>query len=944
MKKIFLIILVLISIISLSAVCASENTTPDSTLQTDDIELNEKISTDNIQENKTFEYIENLISSSQDGDTIELEGTYTGNGNYITNQKTLTIIGVNEGATLDARNLSHILHNLGNLTLKNINFINGNGSEYHGGAIYSQGHLTVTDCTFTSNYAYNGGAINNEGTLTINECTFSKNTAKYDGAAIFNRFGNLTITNSNFKDNKYDSSLIDCYSSFVTVNNITVEDNKFTGYNNNGLVFSKCNSNIKNCNFTIPIVISGDGCLTECSFENTRLNLYMNIDNNTFKNCEIGFYKDNIIFSNNLLDNTSLKIFSINTTVKNSIFKNYNDYPIHAFNNLTNINGCTFENSTGAIKLENYNDYKMDLNIINSTFNNISKTAIDMKMYYNKQNNSIFIDNCKINKCKDGIILNGNNVTILNCELLNIENYAIFAYGDNPHINNCSFENTKNGIRLEGKYKYEGYISAKNIEITNSKFKDNEYAINVYAKKLTVVNCSIDSNKKYGIINNDNSSTIINCTVTNSRTAMILNSLESTDAINIIDKCKFINNSEFNGFTTIDIDICNQTIISNSIFINNTVEKGTVCSYQEQSRLIVNNSKFINNTASERGGGILSYGPTKIVNCLFQQNKAKIGSSISFISTNRENLIENCTFIDNIAKNNWDVSGYSELKITQTGYYYGDIVLKVTYTNKLTNEPIYDASLEGFNSGFNEDVFTNYTECLTLYNSIFKTSKEGTITIKIGSLKEGTYKFCVLDDENGKLETINITVKKAPTKIVASKLTAKYDQNSYYTVKVLNSKTKKGIANLKVTITVSGKKITATTDKNGNAKFSLSKFALGTNKLQISVSDPNVNSAKATSTLKLNKAKTIITAPKVTAKYKKSAYFKVTVKTASKKLVKNTKVKVKIGSKTYNVKTNSKGVAQVNTKSLKIGTHKVSISSGDSRFIMSKKSTIVIKR
>ena len=241
-------------------------------------------------------------------------------------------------------------------------------------------------------------------------------------------------------------------------------------------------------------------------------------------------------------------------------------------------------------------------------------------------------------------------------------------------------------------------------------------------------------------------------------------------------------------------------------------------------------------------------------------------------------------------------------------------------------------------------VYSQTTKNTILTDSTFKTSKDGSLTIKMASLKVGTHRFCVWDDESAKYKEIKITVKKAPTKLVASKLTKAYDPNGYYTVKVLNSKTKKGIGYIEVTITVSGKKITATTDKNGNTKFSLSKFALGLNKLQIKVSDSNVNSAKTTSTLKLNKAKTIITAPKLTAKYKKSAYFKVTVKTASKKLVKNTKVKVKIGSKTYNVKTNSKGVAQVNTKSLKIGTHKVSISSGDSRLTMNKKSTIVIKK
>ena len=100
---------------------------------------------------------------------------------------------------------------------------------------------------------------------------------------------------------------------------------------------------------------------------------------------------------------------------------------------------------------------------------------------------------------------------------------------------------------------------------------------------------------------------------------------------------------------------------------------------------------------------------------------------------------------------------------------------------------------------------------------------------------------------------------------------------------------------------------------------------------------------------KICKAPTTVKAPKVTHKYKKSKYFKVTVKHKStKKLVKGLKVKVKVYTgkkyKTYTIKTNSKGVAKLNTKKLKVGKHKVVISSGNSYYKVSAKSTIVIKR
>ena len=118
---------------------------------------------------------------------------------------------------------------------------------------------------------------------------------------------------------------------------------------------------------------------------------------------------------------------------------------------------------------------------------------------------------------------------------------------------------------------------------------------------------------------------------------------------------------------------------------------------------------------------------------------------------------------------------------------------------------------------------------------------------------------------------------------------------------------------------------------------------MGTYKIIFNNDDNDVD--QITTTVKITKAKTIIKAPKVTAKHKKSKYFKASVKNkATKKAVKNTYVKVKIDKKTYKIKTNSKGVAKFNTKKLKIGKHKVVISSGNSNYIKSAKSTITIKK
>lgn len=137
------------------------------------------------------------------------------------------------------------------------------------------------------------------------------------------------------------------------------------------------------------------------------------------------------------------------------------------------------------------------------------------------------------------------------------------------------------------------------------------------------------------------------------------------------------------------------------------------------------------------------------------------------------------------------------------------------------------------------------------------------------------------------------------------------------------------------------------TDSKGKTTFSLPKtLTAGKHTIEIWVLNTNV---KKTVTFTVSKAKTIVKAPKLTAKVKKSRYFKATIKNkATKKVVSNVKVKIKVYTgkkyKTYTVKTNKKGIAKINTKKLKTGNHKVVISSGNANYQIKAKSTITITK
>ena len=107
------------------------------------------------------------------------------------------------------------------------------------------------------------------------------------------------------------------------------------------------------------------------------------------------------------------------------------------------------------------------------------------------------------------------------------------------------------------------------------------------------------------------------------------------------------------------------------------------------------------------------------------------------------------------------------------------------------------------------------------------------------------------------------------------------------------------------------------------------------------------NPSSSTFILKVKGQSATVNAPTVTAYYKANKYFKVSVK-KNGKAVKNLKLNVKVytGSKykNYVIKTNNNGIAMLNTKNFKVGSHKVTIISKNSKYKFSKNSKIVIKK
>lgn len=153
--------------------------------------LLESESTDD--DNGTFTALQNKIDAASEGDTITLERDYTYDEGFSTTgiqiRKDITING--NGHTINGLSKSRIflihygLIENNKVTLKNLKLINAK-TDFYGGAIFNYANLTVNNCTFKNNYAkYCGGALLTVGALNLKNSYFKNNTAGGDAGAVF---------------------------------------------------------------------------------------------------------------------------------------------------------------------------------------------------------------------------------------------------------------------------------------------------------------------------------------------------------------------------------------------------------------------------------------------------------------------------------------------------------------------------------------------------------------------------------------------------------------------------------------------------------------------------------------------------------------------------------------------------------------------------------------
>jgi predicted outer membrane repeat protein len=138
--------------------------------------------------------------------------------------------------------------------------LSGNRSRFYGGGIDNWGALSVSGCTLSGNSAVAGAGIANRapaarGTATLTNCTFSNN---YAGGGIFIPSGSTaTLTNCTFSNNSATSGGALSVGGSATLTNCTFSNN--SAHSNGGAVFV----------YDVPlqngVVLHGSATLTNCT-------------------------------------------------------------------------------------------------------------------------------------------------------------------------------------------------------------------------------------------------------------------------------------------------------------------------------------------------------------------------------------------------------------------------------------------------------------------------------------------------------------------------------------------------------------------------------------------------------------------------------------------------------------------------------------------------------
>lgn len=882
-KKHILILLLLLTLMcAISHVSADEVNSTLTTVDNDEMAL-EQTNDDITNNTKTFFDLNKTINDNTDSE-IYLDCNYDFNSSTDSDftrgiEITRGVTIYGNGHTIDAKKGARI-------------FLASNASIVFRDLIFTNGYVKYNEGPI------NGGAIN--GQFTCINCTFTKNYATNAGA-----IDGGTVINCTFEDNyaSYWGGAI--YRGFIY--NCTFIDNA-ADYGGALWYCYACENSIFINNFaslyggaihTAPVI--------NCTF----------IDN-------YGAYGGALYVADSYDIEECVNSTFVNNTAKyggaicHTIYDDKNSpSKFKAIN-------CNFTGNKATSGGASYN-----VNSIRSTFNNNSASknggamhngyCLDSTFYANHAENEggavynvvAFDSIFESNTAEKGGAM--SKIEASNCTFAN--NHATVCGGaifDAKFTHDITFDNNTSPL---GNDTYNATASIK-----SSPFSDLNMLIN--GNNLR----QIELNENYAINLGSDMDLIggitIDRPVTINGNNHIIDGRYLSRAFNVLNKKVTFKDIIFlNGYSSEDGGAIKGTCtIINCTFIGNMAVYGGAA-YGYGNSII--NSIFIANTA-EKYGGAMFYGDA--VNCTFINNTAKIdGGALDLGSAS------NCTFINNTAEKCGGALYHSHASDCRF----------------ISNSAENGGSIYSYSTTFNDTAI----DCEFIAN----TATNGGATYNIhavnckftnntasygGAMYDGVAYYCIFKN-NTATEDYNDTYRTPAynASLIVSDFTTTY-----------NSKDKLQVTLKSGSIKIKGEKVQIKVYRANNLIgiyhcLSGDKWIVGLDCGKyiavLSIEGRDVDSVNVTLTVK--KA-----TPKLTAKAKtlkrndKTKKYTATLKTNKNKVMKNTKVTIKVNKKTYTAKTNSKGVATFKlTKLTKKGKYSATVKYAGSKYYNSK--TVKVK-
>ena len=799
-KRIILVSIFLLAILTIGSVSANENMTEELSSIDDEVtaeidDLNTELTEENEAGNSTFADLNQLISESED--SVVLKHDYSFNSTrdegyksgIVIQKSNLVIDGA--GHTINGKGLASMFNVTGtNVAFKNINFVNG-FTENEGGVLHITG---------------NGSSIIN--------CTFTNNKADVEAAAIFLKSANATIMDSKFINNSanYTGALL-VKGENTIIDNCLFKDN-FANISAGAVGWSyKKNGIIRNSIFINNSAVNeGGGAIFWNSAPNGQI-INSRFYNNTAKPDGGAIFIRNAT-NFQIIDST----FEANNATNHTIDSTFDK------NNATGKGGAVYW-------------FEGNGTVINSTFNRNYAEEDGGAIYLRVQNGILKDSNFTGNKAyyNGAVYLNSIEGTVYDCIFIN--NTATDSAGalgwvkkENGTIAYCKF--------ADNSAPRGGAIFLNNgteFYIRNSVFENN------------------NASKHGGAIfwDSGNEGRIIGCQFKNNNASEFGGAICWNNTENgYISHSQFDNNKAHEGGAIYFSG--SKGTISYSSFTNNTAVSGGAI--YNNGTISISSDEFANNNPNDiAGNGKVKYnvgfeidavdneyGKTvKIIVTLTCDAGTVNNGTVSVIlnNTTYESNVSNGTAtieIPNLNAGNYDLNMTYTGDSTYNDYTekYNLIITKqdVEITGKARSYVInyggkYSVTVKGLAGAkvifrlSNKVIVSAITDAngiasITLTPQMLKAAKAGKKNLLI-----------TLDDANYRAAaSFKITINKEKTKMTAKAKAFKRNVKAKkYTITLKNSKGK-AVKKVKVTLKVNGKTYKATTNAKGKATFKITKL------------------------------------------------------------------------------------------------------------------------